>query len=138
MIPLSERQLLANVALLPVFTERFEDGTLRFEFHRRYSCRDIDVSDLGLLAFSRAYLVGKTAQPPLRDEAFDPADPVAMALAQHRALQFDAATELHSAVCHLANLGWCVDNDAYVFDAEGRWMLHVSHHDTVTLYERHA
>lgn len=135
---LSEPELFAALEQLPILVERLAEGTVRLGLLKPRSTREITSGTLSSLPFDRCYLVGRENCPPLFERNCPKASHGASALAKHRYLQIDNFDELREAVTVLQQLGWCVNNDAYIVDSAGRWLVYVSHHDTIFLDERNG
>jgi hypothetical protein len=132
---LSESQFFAAIESLPFSIERLSEDTVRVELRKPRSTRDITLDTLNSLRFEHCYLIGREACPPLAERNNPETSPMASALAEHRYLRLDTSDELRAAVTLLQQLGWCVDNDAYILDSTARWLVYVSHHDTISLDE---
>ena len=82
----------------------------------------------------RVYLVGRGKMPPLANVLRKRVKARFPLLAKHRVVSFDDGAELGAVAGALRSAGWCVDNDAYLFPAEGGWLAYVGHHDELVVY----
>lgn len=55
-------------------------------------------------------------------------------LTKHRVVSLETGAEVGAVAKALRSVGWCVDNDAYLFPAEGGWLAYVGHHDELVVY----
>ena len=82
----------------------------------------------------RAYLIGREKSPPLANVSRKRVQARFPLLTKHRVVSFDDGAQLGTVANVLRSAGWCVDNDAYVFPAEGGWLAYVGHHDELMVY----
>ena len=54
-------------------------------------------------------------------------------LTQHRVVSITDGSEIAAACEAIISAGWCVDNDAYLFPADGGWLGYVGHHGDLTV-----
>ena len=132
---LTEEQLFGAIEGLPFRSERFPEGTVRFELiGSRLS--EVTLEGLKLLPFSECYLVGREAMPPLAEAKIDEVS--ALMLCQSRIVKVHVFEELVGACQDVMRHGRGVDHDLYALDTAARWMLYVSHHDEILLYAKKA
>jgi hypothetical protein len=132
---LTEAQLFRAVKRLPFKVERFPEGTVRFELPRS-RLREVPLDELKSLPFSGCYLIGREATPPLADAKTD--DISSLTLRRSRVAAVRARGEFMRACQEIMQHGSNVDHDVYVLDMSALWMLYLSHHDEVLLYEANA
>lgn len=80
------------------------------------------------------YLVGRERSPPLANVSRKRMQARFPLLTKHRVVSFDDGAEVGAAATMLRSAGWCVDNDAYLFPAEGGWLAYVGHHEELVVY----
>src|SRR6266850_5835042 len=124
---------LASSAAIEV--ESWPEGTIRLGFGPR--CRPVDVStDWFTIQSGRMYLVGRERIAPLRGVRDRAARRKYPLLTRHRAVMIQSGAELVGVLESLKHVGWCVDNDAYIFPETGDWLAYVGHHDELRVYTR--
>jgi hypothetical protein len=114
--------------------ERWSEGTVRFTLAGSAPAADITPSWFRNRVTGRAYLVGREKSPPLANVFRKRVQARFPLLVKHRVVSFDDGVELGTVANALRSAGWCVDNDAYLFPAEGGWLAYVGHHDELVVY----
>lgn len=84
------------------------------------------------------YLVGREKSPTLANTRRNAAGKRALSrfplLAKHRVVSLNSGAEVSAVSKAILASGWCVDNDAYLFPADGGWLAYVGHHDELVVY----
>ena len=87
---------------------------------------------------SVVYLVGREKSPTLANTRSNAAGKRAQSrfplLTEHRVVSLDSGPEVSAVSKAILASGWCVDNDAYLFPADGGWLAYVGHHDELVVY----
>jgi hypothetical protein len=113
--------------------ERWPEGTVRFTFAGSGPPKDVSPDWFRDRITSVVYLVGREKSPPLANVAQKRAQTRFPLLARHRVVSLDDGAEVRAVVAGLRSAGRCVNNDAYLFPAEGGWLAYVGHHDEVVV-----
>jgi hypothetical protein len=136
MTPLAESDIPALCAAAKVILEQFDEGTVRVLLNPPFEW--FDVASAALLDEAGPFvLIGRECIPMLRNVRGREAEQAKRqfpVLASHRVALIKEAKELSQAVETLARVGWCVENDAYIFPADGRWIVYVGHDDGIIQY----
>ena len=114
--------------------ERWPEGTVRFTLAGSAPPTDVAPEWFRDRVSSRVYLVGREKSPPLANISRKRVKAQFPLLTKHRVVSFDDGAEVGAVANALRSAGWCVDNDAYVFPAEGGWLAYVGHHDELVVY----
>ena len=118
--------------------ERRPEGTVRFTLAGSAPPVDVTPRWFQDRVTGLVYLVGREKSPtlafPRRNAAGRRAQSRFPLLTRHRVVSLDTGAEVRAVGKALLSSGWCVDNDAYLFPAEGGWLAHVSHHDALIVY----
>jgi hypothetical protein len=113
--------------------ERWPEGTVRFTLAGSAAPADVPPEWFRDRVTTLVYLVGRETSPPLAGVRKDVRHRFPL-LTKHRVVSFDDGTEVEAAVTEIRLAGTCVDNDAYLFPAEGGWLAYVGHHDELAVY----
>jgi hypothetical protein len=130
----SRPQLARLASKAGLLFERWPDGTVRFTLAESAPPADITASWFRNRVTGRVYLVGREKSPPLANVSRKRVQTRFPLLTKHRVVSIDDGAELSAAATALRSAGWCVDNDAYLFPAEGGWLAYVGHHDELVVY----
>jgi hypothetical protein len=114
--------------------ERWPQGTVRFTLRESAPPVDVEPGWFRDCVTSRMYLVGREKAPPLANVFRKRVRARFPLLTKHRVVSSDDGAEVAAVVTALGSAGWCVDNDIYVFPAEGGWLAYVGHHDELVVY----
>lgn len=114
--------------------ERWPEGTVRFTLARSAPPADVMPEWFRNRVTSLVYLVGREKSPPLANVSRKRAQARFPLLTKHRVVSLDDGAEVGAVAATLRSAGWCVDNDAYLFPAEGGWLAYVGHHDELVIY----
>jgi len=129
-ISLAELKKAANAASIRV--ELFEEGTFRLTPAHLVGCMDGRTGACRILEGKLScYLCGREKWPPLHgftSRKIGSAKEL-QALRTSRCVKLTSGAELKRILAKVAQLGWCVDQDIYVFDQSGRWMIYAGHDD---------
>lgn len=127
---------LASKAGLQV--ERWPRGTARFTLAGSELAAGVTPDWFRRRVAGLAYVVGREKSPTLADARRNAAGKRAQSrfslLTQHRVVFLDGGAEVSAVTKAILSAGWCVDNDAYLFPAEGGWLAYVGHHDELDVY----
>ena len=136
MTPLAESDIPALCGAAQVILEQFDGGTVRISLSAPFEW--FDVASAALLDEVGPFvLIGRESSPTLRNargRKGEQAKRQFRVLASHRVALISEAKEMSQAVETLARVGVCVDNDAYVFPTDGRWIVYVGHDDGIVKY----
>jgi hypothetical protein len=114
--------------------ERWPEGTVRFTLAESASPIDVKPEWFRDRVTSRVYLVGREKSPPLANVSRKRIQARFPLLTKHRVVSLDDGAEVGAVATARRSAGWCVDNDAYLFPAEGGWLAYVGHHDELVVY----
>ena len=118
--------------------ERWSMGTVRFTLAGSAPPVDVTPDWFRDRVTGLVYLVGREKSPTLaramRNAAGKRARSRFRLLTEHRVVALDTGAEVSAVSKALLASGWCVDNDAYMFPAEGGWLAYVGHHDELVVY----
>jgi hypothetical protein len=113
--------------------ERLSEGTVRFTLAGSAPPMDVTPDWFRDRVNGLVYLVGREKSPTLANAMTNAAGKRARSrfplLTTHRVVSLETAAEVGAVTKALQASGWCVDNDAYLFPAEGGWLAYVGHHD---------
>jgi len=117
--------------------ERLSEGSVRFMLAGSGSPVAV-TPDWFRRVTAPVYLVGREKSPTLADVRSNAAGKRAKSrfplLTKHRVVLLDDGAEVSAVTKAILASGWCVDNDAYLFPAEGGWLAYVGHHDELDVY----
>src|SRR5688572_32852334 len=114
--------------------ERWHRGTVRFTLPGSAPPADIPPEWFRNRVTGRVYLVGREKSPPMANVFRKRVRSRFPLLTKHRVVTLDDGAEVGAVADVLRSAGWCVDNDAYLFPAEGGWLAYVGHHDELLVY----
>jgi hypothetical protein len=114
--------------------ERWPEGTVRFTLGESAAPVDVKPEWFRDRVASRVYLVGREKSPPLANVSRKRVQARFPLLTKHRVVSLDDGAEVGAVATALRSAGWCVDNDAYLFPAEGGWLVYVGHHNELVVY----
>jgi hypothetical protein len=115
---ISETDLRQRIAKDGLMLESWSDGAIRLNLSPCSAPRDIDIDAIPQVAapvFITAYRESR------------PGDRYAV---------LDSRRELVSFIANSLALASSVDDDVYIIPLSGEFMLYVSHHDTLTIWEK--
>ena len=114
--------------------ERWPEGTVRLTLAESESPADVTPEWFQKHAKSPVYLVGREKSPPLANVTRKREKTRFPLLTKHRVVLLDSGAEVSAVTKAILAAGWCVDNDAYLFPAEGGWLGYVGHHNELDVY----
>jgi hypothetical protein len=114
--------------------ERWPDGTVRFTLPESEPPVDVKPEWFRKRVTGPVYCVGREKSPPLANVARERERLRFPLLARHRVVSLSDPAEVRAVAAALLSAGWCVDNDAYLFPAEGGWLAYVGHHRELVVY----
>ena len=118
--------------------ERWREGTVRFTLVGSSPPEDIAPDWFRDRVDGLVYLVGREKWPTLANAMTNAAGKRARSrfplLTKHRVVSLDSGAEVIAVSKALLASGWCVNNEAYLFPAEGGWLAYVGHHDELVVY----
>jgi hypothetical protein len=136
MTPVADSDIPALCAAAQVILEQLDGGTVRISLSPPFEW--FDVASASLLDEAGPFvLIGRERRATLgnaRGRKRMQAKRKFPVLASHRVALIEEAKELSKAVETLARVGVCVENDAYVFPTDGRWIVYVGHDDGIVQY----
>jgi hypothetical protein len=134
-VPRPQLSRLASKAGIQL--ERLSEGTVRFTLAGSGPPAAV-TPDWFRRVTAPVYLVGREKSPTLADARRNAAGKRAKSrfplLTQYRVVLLDGGSEVSAVTKAMLAAGWCVDNDAYLFPAEGGWLAYVGHHDELDVY----
>ena len=114
--------------------ERWPKGTVRFTLGGSAPPADVTPDWFRNRVAGTVYLVGREKSPPLLNVSRKRVQARFPLLTKHRVVSLNDGAEVGAVATALRSAGWCVDNDAYLFPAEGGWLAYVGHHDDLVVY----
>jgi len=114
--------------------ERWREGTVRFTLPQSEPPADVKPEWFRNRVTGRVYCVGREKSPPLANVSRERERLRFPLLARHRVVSLEDGAQVRAVVTALLSAGWCVDNDAYLFPAQGGWLAYVGHHDELVVY----
>ena len=134
MIPLDLEEVRDCATSAGLEVELWQDtGTIRLSLKSPWQIHDV-APDWFLRKDGPWCLVGREQSPPLENSMEPSAAQEFPILAQHRAVRIASPEEFVAVLRALLKVGWCVNNDAYLFPEAGNWLAYVSHHNELFLY----
>jgi hypothetical protein len=135
MTPLPDADIRASCTAAGVILEQFEEGTVRITLNRPCEWQSKGIASADIRGESGPFvLIGRESSPTLRHVRHRQSKTRFPVLVSHRAALIEDADELSQTLDTLAQVGWCVDNDAYVFPSDGRWIVYVGHDAGIVQY----
>jgi hypothetical protein len=114
--------------------EQWPEGTVRLTLVRSAPPTEVAPEWFRDRVTTLVYLVGREKSPPLANVSRKRVQFRFPLLTKHRVVSFDDGAEIRAAATAICRAGWCVDNDAYLFPAEGGWLAYIGHHDELVIY----
>jgi hypothetical protein len=134
MNPVIRPQLSRLASKAGLRLERWPEGTVRFTLAESAPPADVKPTWFRDRVTSLVYLVGREKSPPLANVSRKRVQARFPLLTKHRVVSLEDGAEVGAVATALRSAGWCVDNDAYLFPAEGGWLAYVGHHDELVVY----
>ncbi len=113
-----EAELMEQVARAGLVLESLSEGTIRLDPAPSLAPRDIPLDAIPEVNSSFFLIAYREARPASRYAALD------------------SRAELQSFITTVLANATSVTDDVYIFPSSGEFMLYVSHHDTLTIWER--
>jgi len=132
---ISQSEFEKSISSLPIKYELCGEGTVRLTFDGKFSHNTININCDSVDFASSCLLIGRESTPPLEDPSGEELVRNTI-LVDNRIIKIDTKEDLVQILGELSDRGWCVDNDAYIVDCDGKWIIYASHHGEIDYYRK--